>query len=203
MKDNFQAHYDAFFIPIYDAIISYDTRSPSYHVQSLNNFALKPADVTNRIPPLNRQSDMMWTMWKTLAPNPNSLRYICRTGISNDDTKAIMNEIFSRGPAKRPVGWPGLTFRFDTEEAQALFGTPNGLATAYLLMDRAKELGRRELTVTIAATGNEGFRMLWDMAPYSMMGVPIPGPSLGLTFIPGSFTPGPTSSLKTTSTSSR
>lgn len=127
----------------------------------------------------------MWAVWKTLTKTPNDLRYICRDGVVNPDSRAIMNEIFRKAPTGKPVSWPGLTFGIETEEAQALLGTPNGLAVAFMLMDRAKELGRRKLSVTIAATDPEagsGFRMLWDMAPPWMLTLELPPTGLGLTF---------------------
>ncbi|KAL8978920.1 MAG: hypothetical protein Q9177_006273 [Variospora cf. flavescens] len=191
MKDNKGAHYEVYYIPLWNAIISTDTRSPQYQVQANYNFKASPSNINKLIPPLNRQSDVMWTVWKTISKTPNELRYICRNGIINDDTKGVMSDIFNnKGPAQRPVPWPGLTFGIDTEEGQALLGTPNGLAVAYILMDRAKELGRRKVSVTIAASGGDpdqpelGYRMLWDLAPESAPSVTLslPPAGLGLTF---------------------
>lgn len=90
-----------------------------------------------------------------------------------------MDEIFERSPQRRPAPWPGLRFGIDTQKAKALLGTPSGLATAWLLIDRVKELGRRKLWVTIAASPDAaggaldisggppqlGYRMIWDMEP--------------------------------------
>lgn len=42
---------------------------------------------------------------------------------------------------------PGLSFGMETDEGEALLGTPNGICTARLLVDKAAELGRRELKV--------------------------------------------------------
>ncbi|KAL8924705.1 MAG: hypothetical protein Q9208_003895 [Pyrenodesmia sp. 3 TL-2023] len=166
-------------------MISSDTRSPRYQVTSTKDFRAFPSLIDKSIPPLNRQSDAMWAVWKTVSATPNSLRYICRDGVVNPDTKSIMNEVFRRtSPTQKPVTWPGLTFGIETEEAQALLGTPNGLAVAFMLMDRAKELGRRRLSVTIAATDPElgqGYRMLWDMAPW-VLTLDLPPAGLGLTF---------------------
>ncbi|KAL8789484.1 MAG: hypothetical protein Q9213_001097 [Squamulea squamosa] len=180
-KNNLRAHYEVYYVPQWNAIISSDTRSPKYMVQSINGFNIPAAEVNKQIPPLNRQSDVIWAVWKTVAKFPNDLRYIGRDSIINDDTRGIMNDVFEKGPTKKPVTWPGLTFEIDTEEAQALLGTPNGLATAYILADRAKELGKRSLSVTIWASyvdpPNQGYRMLWDMEPPTFGPSP-PAPSL-------------------------
>ncbi|KAL8772420.1 MAG: hypothetical protein Q9209_002371 [Squamulea sp. 1 TL-2023] len=180
-KNNLRAHYEVYYVPQWNAMISADTRSPKYMVQWINDFKVSATEANKRIPPLNRQSDVMWAVWKTVAKFPNDLRYIGRDSIINDDTWGIMNDIFEKGQTKKPLTWPGLTFEIDTEEAQALLGTPNGLATAYILADRAKELGKRSLSVTIWASytdpPNQGYRMLWDMKPPTFGPSP-PAPSL-------------------------
>lgn len=79
-----------------------------------------------------------------------------------------MKDIFDKGEAKGPVKWPGLTFGLDTEEGQALLATPNGVATAWLLIDRARQLGRRIPMVTVFSPFPETggyYRMLWDLRP--------------------------------------
>ncbi|KAI4172110.1 MAG: hypothetical protein LQ343_003758 [Gyalolechia ehrenbergii] len=202
LKGNAGAHYEVYYIPLWNAMISSDTRSPRYQVQVNADFKISSNNINKLVPPLNRQSDAMWAVWKTISRTPNDLRYIGRNGIINDDTKGIMNDIFSKGPTGQPVRWPGLTFGIDTEEGQALLGTPNGLAVAYILMDRAKELGRRKVSVTIAASADPsepglGFRMLWDMEPPSAptLTLSLPPPGLGLTF--ESKTPSTTRPLST------
>ncbi|KAL8683951.1 MAG: hypothetical protein Q9186_000162 [Xanthomendoza sp. 1 TL-2023] len=192
-KDNKRAHFEVYYIPKWLAVISTDTRSPTYQLQQVNP-KLKPNQIDDLVPPLNRQSDVMWTVWKTVAEkantDPNSLRYICRTGISNDDTKDVMTEIFNRRPQGKSFEWPGLTFTVDQEEAQALLGTPNGLATAYIMLDRGKQLGRRRLKVTIFASSIEPaseYRMLWDMGPDIPPEVPpldLPGATFDVMFTP-------------------
>lgn len=61
--------------------------------------------------------------------------------------------------------WPGLSFGMDSDEGKALLGTPNGIGTARLLIDRAAQLGRRELKVYMFARHDGKYCMLWDMAP--------------------------------------
>lgn len=140
-----------------------------------------PAALAKRIPPLNRQSDVLWAVWKSTTPFPADLRYIGRDIITNDDTRGVMNDIFAQGPTGKPLLWPGASFEIDTKEGQALLGTPNGLATAYILADRAAAMGRRSISVRIWAAEtqplNQGYRMLFDMAPRAA-GPELPPPSL-------------------------
>lgn len=94
----------------------------------------------------------------------------------------------------------------DIDEGLALLGTPNGLAIAWILIDRAKDLGRRKLSVTIAASKaapgaiGQGYRMLWDLEPPSspQLTISIPNPDLGI-----SFTSSPTATAKKASSTFR
>ncbi|KAI4137304.1 MAG: hypothetical protein LQ341_005203 [Variospora aurantia] len=62
------------------------------------------------------------------------------------------------------LDFPGLEFGIDTNEGQAL-RTPNGIGTATLLIDRARQLGKRELKVNIFTREDGQYCTLWDMAP--------------------------------------
>ena len=181
MQNNLLPHYEAYYIPAYHALISTDSRSPKYQ---LRDSGLSPSALNARVPPLNRQSDVMWSLYKSLAPFPADLRFIARDSIINDDTRGIMNDIFLSLPARAPLVWPGVSFSIDTDEAKALLATPNGLATAYILADRVGVLGTRRLSVRIWAsypdTWNEGYRMLWDMEPGFVGPRPSGPPSLTL-----------------------
>ena len=181
MQNNLLPHYEAYYIPAYHALISTDSRSPKYQ---LRDSGLSPSALNARVPPLNRQSDVMWSLYKSLAPFPADLRFIARDSIINDDTRGIMNDIFLSLTARAPLVWPGVSFSIDTDEAKALLATPNGLATAYILADRVGVLGTRRLSVRIWAsypdTWNEGYRMLWDMEPGFVGPRPSGPPSLTL-----------------------
>ncbi|KAL9001093.1 MAG: hypothetical protein Q9188_005518 [Gyalolechia gomerana] len=171
------AHYDLAFIPNYRAIVGIETRSPWVNVKRRLQQQRKPAtsaDISKLVPSLHRLSDFMWTYWTTVSPTPNNLRYIMRDNINNEDSVAIMNDIFKKYGDGKPLAWPGLYFTLADEEGQALLGTPNGYAVAYLLADRARELGanRRVPAVSIFCAhpdqvGGEWFQMLWDFRPLS------------------------------------
>ncbi|KAL8870248.1 MAG: hypothetical protein Q9174_003665 [Haloplaca sp. 1 TL-2023] len=179
-KEYKRAHYECYYVPRYRAIISSDTRSPAYTLSGAN---LSPEALKLRVPPLNRQSDVMWTLYASLTDDPAELRYIGRDVIINKDTQGVMTHIFENLPDGIALIWPGIAFDIETDEAKALLATPNGLATAYLLADRAKTLGRRKLNVRIWARTserfNQGYRMLWDMEPKAAGPEPsTPPPSL-------------------------
>ncbi|KAL8978975.1 MAG: hypothetical protein Q9177_006257 [Variospora cf. flavescens] len=63
------------------------------------------------------------------------------------------------------LDFPGLEFGMDTDDRKTLLGTPNGIGTARLLIDHARQLGKRELKVNIFRLENGQYCMLWDMAP--------------------------------------
>ncbi|KAI4286663.1 MAG: hypothetical protein L6R35_004082 [Caloplaca aegaea] len=63
------------------------------------------------------------------------------------------------------LDFPGLAFGMDTDEGKALLETRNGIGTARLLIDRARQLGKRELKVDIFTREDGQYCMLWDMAP--------------------------------------
>ncbi|KAL8761526.1 MAG: hypothetical protein Q9184_002346, partial [Pyrenodesmia sp. 2 TL-2023] len=100
----------------------------------------------------------------------NSIRQFSKDDLNNGWTiAAIMNDVFDKSRTGKPTPWPGLTFGIDKDEALALLATPNGLTTAYLLIDRAKELGKRVPSVTIFAPypdwRDAGYAMFWDLRP--------------------------------------
>lgn len=123
------------------------------------------------VPPLNRWSDVTWTLWKQKAGDgAKDLRYIARSFITNPETKSVMSYIYDKHGGDNAKAFPGLEFGMNTPEGRALLGTPNGIGTARILIDRATELGRREPRVRIFNQGANGFYMLWDMVPPNQPG---------------------------------
>ncbi|KAL8706535.1 MAG: hypothetical protein Q9201_000408 [Fulgogasparrea decipioides] len=133
-------------------IIAGNTASPTYKLLD-DNPGITAAEAQTRIPPLNKLSDSLWTIWKDLngnnIQNARKLRYIGRSTIANPDTRYIMRGIFFKAKRHKLVPWPGLRYTLHDEEGQALLATPNGLATAWLLIDHNSILGARDLAVTI------------------------------------------------------
>ncbi|KAL8685937.1 MAG: hypothetical protein Q9218_007452, partial [Villophora microphyllina] len=147
-----KAFYLCAYSPKSRLIIAQNTVSPQNRLKD-DNKGITDAELAARTPPLNRLSDAFWTVWKDLnGDNPlnaRRLRYIGRSQISNPDTRYIMRAIFIAVKRLKLVPWPGITFTMRQDYGLALLGTPNGLATAWLLIDHHGILGERDLTVTI------------------------------------------------------
>ena len=149
-------------------------RSPANQVKRRFERERKPIpsnqEISERwVPPLNRWSDVTWLMWKE-KNGGNNLRYIGHDYITNEASEAIMRYIFNKYRHSQVVPWPGLDFTMDKDEGRALLGTPNGIGTARLLIDRAADLGRRDLKVYIWTFENDHLCMLWDMVPVQPVG---------------------------------
>ena len=92
----------------------------------------------------------------------------------NPDSVAIMHEIFINVRGNSVVLWPGVSFEMNTDEGKALLGTPNGFGTAWLLLNRYRQLGKRWPRVTIWTAQHmievfgtrmpiDGNYMLWEL----------------------------------------
>ncbi|KAL8896243.1 MAG: hypothetical protein Q9207_007800 [Kuettlingeria erythrocarpa] len=120
-------------------------------------------------PPLSRWSDITWTVYEELSGGQKNLQYVGHENIIGPSTRAVVKGLLEErrttpnAPLRAPP-FPGLTFGMDTEEGQALLGTPNGVGTARLLIDRAKELGKRDLKVTVWSYGPY-LDMVFNMVP--------------------------------------
>ncbi|KAI4179051.1 MAG: hypothetical protein LQ348_005472 [Seirophora lacunosa] len=129
------------------------------------------------LPTISTLSDLMWLAWNTVSTSPDGLRYIGRDKVYNDETMAVMDYLFVRDNQgeTRNVPWPGLEYGGDSDEGKALLATPNGRATAWLLIDFAQEMkrkgeiSRREVKVHIFSFVGD-YCMLWDMEPQSRRG---------------------------------
>ncbi|KAL8691332.1 MAG: hypothetical protein Q9218_003418 [Villophora microphyllina] len=145
-----EASYSAFYLPAASTIVVSYSDSPLNELKKVYKGELSDETIKISVPPLNRLSDSLWTIWSGITwHNARNLRYIGRDKISNPDTYNVMRSIFDTTRRSRLVPWPGLTFGMNTDNGLAMLGTPNGVATAWLLIDHHTILGRREPTVTI------------------------------------------------------
>ncbi|KAI4098234.1 MAG: hypothetical protein L6R37_006604 [Teloschistes peruensis] len=138
------ATYSAYYTASPGSIIATNIRSPSSEVKE-DYPDISPADLERSVSALNRFSDADLI----ISPDQlNNLRYIGHESVSNRDTLAIMGHILTATREQNNVPWPELSFGMDGEEGKALLGTPNGLATAWLLYDRYGQLERMAPRVT-------------------------------------------------------
>ncbi|KAL8748722.1 MAG: hypothetical protein Q9184_007129 [Pyrenodesmia sp. 2 TL-2023] len=170
------ARYYQYYIPVISAIVISEMNSPFNQIRRRYRDQNKPIPSSQYIadhlvPPLNRWSDVTWTIWKEKAGDTaNNLRYIAHDAVENDTTDSIASYIFAKARNSQNVPYPGLEFGMDSREGRALLGTPNGIGTARILIDRAKQLGKRELRVRIFTSDTSGLCMLWDMVPQNQPG---------------------------------
>ncbi|KAL8961139.1 MAG: hypothetical protein Q9193_002266 [Seirophora villosa] len=130
---------------------------------------LSKAERDALLPTISRLSDLMWLAWTTVAPKPERLRYLARDKINNDDTNTLMRYLFLRDKGQaNSVVWPGLAYDGNSDEGKALLASPNGRATAWLLIDHGHlmdwRMKSRQLKVYIFAYAGVNC-MLWDMEP--------------------------------------
>ncbi|KAL3428482.1 hypothetical protein PVAG01_01991 [Phlyctema vagabunda] len=97
-----------------------------------------------RYPPLVSWSDLTFLAYQQQAAvnghDIRKLRYVVRAGIANDNTRAIMN--WACGVKDDYPPWENrAVFGMDTEQGQALLGTPNGSGIAWLLINHKLQLG--------------------------------------------------------------
>ncbi|KAL9011836.1 MAG: hypothetical protein Q9173_003352 [Seirophora scorigena] len=92
VRPQFRASYTQYHIPALSAIISDQSRGPVSWVKTryLRDRRLLPSDKHINdllVPPLNRWSDVTWTLWAEKAGNSvGNLRYIARSSTINEDT---------------------------------------------------------------------------------------------------------------------
>lgn len=98
------------------------------------------------IVPLHRFSDIVWLIWAQECHDakidPGSLRYVLHVNVNNAQTLDTIEAVTRVEPFSLP-GYPGHSFAADTEAVKAFVGTPNGLGTAYLVINHRKQFGPR------------------------------------------------------------
>lgn len=130
--------------------------------RSINEPQLTAAELKHQVPKLNRWSDVVWFIWAREAGNEaGNLRVIVRDNVINDDTKGVIDDIFTTITHAFHKPWPGTTFdireptsedgssQTEGDNARALLGTPHGAGIAWMLADHKRELGERSLKITV------------------------------------------------------
>ncbi|KAK4961415.1 hypothetical protein LTR10_001905 [Elasticomyces elasticus] len=123
--------------------------SPQFKISTAKN-AVVPQDI-GPAPPLSKMSDVLWFQWKdAVAARGGSLgniKYFWPHNIVDKDSKAIMDAIAGI-PGNEIIDYPGKTYSMtapilsvERQIAQALLGSPNGVAVAFFLAQHREEIG--------------------------------------------------------------
>ncbi|KAL8682580.1 MAG: hypothetical protein Q9186_001353 [Xanthomendoza sp. 1 TL-2023] len=136
---------------------------PSKHFDETSYFRRRRKMIKDHlVPPLSRWSDVTWVLYSDLARKSSGeqlgkLQYLAHDMVANGDTKVVMIYIMrkhQKNVGRLQMPFPGLEFDIETEEGQALLGTPNGVGTAWMMHDRARELGKRDLKIRLWQMGS-------------------------------------------------
>ena len=180
-RGNVYPQYNTRYMPVISAVVVDDMKSPINILKRL--WSVNPGlhqgavtipsnqDLRDRyIPPLARWSDFIWTAYTITStqfePSVDfkKLQYFVHDDITNEDTKTTMAFIMQESGIKpNDCRFPGLVFDITTQEGLALLGTPNGMGAGWLLVDRARDLGKRSPKFRIWREGASG--------SMSMMGI--------------------------------
>ncbi|KAH8197678.1 hypothetical protein TruAng_008137 [Truncatella angustata] len=116
---------------------------------------VSPTDIEKdggpKAPPLKRWSDIMAIEWSR-EEAASALNFVIRSGITNDNTKAMIKQAYiSTGRTKVPT-YPGVDFamaegntKAQTEAFYGLLGTYHGAGVAYMLAQHRAVFGKRRI----------------------------------------------------------
>ncbi|KAI4288628.1 MAG: hypothetical protein L6R35_002109 [Caloplaca aegaea] len=175
--------YQSLIIPTHATLYAQYVNSPRSKL--LSSRTPPPLDsLPHLLPPLHRLSDAYWFTWiQYESDRPERLRFIAQDTITNFNTRAIIDLILQARKGVRPntmFPWPGARFEIGLggreggamdgdAEGLALLGTPNSANVVWMLVDRARVLGKRRLRVHVfVELGEDNMPvrcMLWDMIP--------------------------------------
>ncbi|KAL8819603.1 MAG: hypothetical protein Q9223_001998 [Gallowayella weberi] len=174
IKEPTIAYSYGFYYPNRNLIMSTSSYSATEKINERYQ-GISKADRNAKLPTISALSDLMWLAWNMAAPPaPHELRYIARDIVSNDESSVVISYLLTRDKGDpRDVPWPGVEYSGDSDEGKALLASPNGRATAWLLIDHAGEMDwrvrSRQVKVNIFSVFGQ-YCMLWDMEPQSPRG---------------------------------
>jgi hypothetical protein len=116
-------------------IVAYDNLSPTeaYRAQDRHDFT---------VPDLKFWSDVAFLQWKLHASEKSELKYVLRYNVLNSVTNFIIEAVGYANDCEM-LPWPGVSYGTNSEEGQALLGTPNGSSVAYMLIQHKHQLGHK------------------------------------------------------------
>lgn len=103
---------------------------------------------TAELPHLRSASNISWAVWnRAVSSTPGTdvkhVRYFVNMMIINRETNQHIRRALSSltPPLEEVLGWPGTEFSMESEEGQALLGSPVGRWAGYFLMQHKRQLG--------------------------------------------------------------
>lgn len=112
----------------------------------------------NELPAMRFWSDIAFLHWSHSVPNQvamTGLKHVFQCSVQNPQTEEVISRILNnRG--QHLTAWPGITVDTNTEEGQALLGSPNGSGAAFLLIQHKRQLGHKVV---------DRITIFWDEQP--------------------------------------
>ncbi|KAL9576060.1 MAG: hypothetical protein Q9212_007421, partial [Teloschistes hypoglaucus] len=138
---DFNSNYANVFFVSPPAIISSSSRSP-VNVLRQSHPGISRDDLDHQIPPLNRWSDVAWTLWSEGEgkSHPDWLQYIGFDRVADPITLPVIKYILLTRYLNDQLPFPGAVFNAADEEGKALLGTPTGRGVGWLMHDRGRYL---------------------------------------------------------------
>ncbi|KAK5697091.1 Mitochondrial import inner membrane translocase subunit tim8 [Elasticomyces elasticus] len=110
-----------------------------------------PPRIIGPAPPMSRLSDVLWLQWKVAVEakqgDLGNIKYFLRHMVIDLTSEDILDTIAAM-PGEEVVEWPGKDYRTtepkgsqERKIAQALLGSPNGVAVAFFLMQHRVQIG--------------------------------------------------------------
>ncbi|KAF2832775.1 hypothetical protein CC86DRAFT_414318, partial [Ophiobolus disseminans] len=138
-------------------IIALNFESSSIAVTYPENWGRKAEP--NELPNFRFLSNIYWGYWYRSNPNVKNLRVYAAYNVVNDATSELVVRAFKSTKVEKLTPWPGASFDIDSEEGQALVGSPIGATAAHVLSGHKEELGIEHVTKVTVLTNdyNVGF----------------------------------------------
>ncbi|KAI4202370.1 MAG: hypothetical protein LQ350_002588 [Teloschistes chrysophthalmus] len=160
---DFASNYANVFFCSPPAIISSSSRSPT-NVLRQSHPGISRDELDHQIPPLNRWSDVAWTLWVEGEGkvHPEWLQYIGFDRVADPITLPVIKYILLTRYMNDQLPFPGAVFNTADEEGRALLGTPTGkgVGTPYFTIRIWCENGDYFLLFDLQKNPDQGGRIM-------------------------------------------
>ncbi|KAF2092902.1 hypothetical protein NA57DRAFT_81833 [Rhizodiscina lignyota] len=140
--------------PVQGMLIAWNAISPQAKVKEAEDTHQENGPTT--VPEVSQFSDIAYVNWDDVTQDKaGGIRGIIHPHIWNIDTMTVLYRIFTNNPdAEAPKellsipgskAWPGTTYKPDTDEFNALLGTPLGSGVAWFLIQHKEALNTKTI----------------------------------------------------------